>query len=114
MDKDRARECHVDQPGPDKVERHLVGYSCCRCYRPQYGEIICRCLCEERTRVRGITRSVPLRPALVPEIQLAACTDFRMAGDDLLDERCAGTRHADDQNWCRIGIAKCGQTRDQL
>ena len=27
MDDDRAREYHVNQPGPEKVERHFVGHS---------------------------------------------------------------------------------------
>jgi len=54
MDDDGARECHVDEPGPEKVERHLVGHSRrLRRDRAKHAEIVCRRLGEERRLVAG-------------------------------------------------------------
>ena len=48
MDDDCARECHVDQPGPEEIERHLVGYSRrLRRDRAQHTQVVCRRLGEE-------------------------------------------------------------------
>ena len=123
MDDECARECHVDQPGPEEVEWHLIGHS--RRLggdRAQHTEIVCRRLGQElrdlmlrgneRRLVPVRVRAVPLRPALVPEMQLGAGPDLRMHGDDLLDQSCAGPRHADDQHRGRIGAAEFGRPRN--
>ena len=47
-------------------------------------------------------------------MQLAAGPDLGMHGDDLLDESCAGPRHADDQHRRRIAAAEFGRPRDQF
>ena len=104
----------MDQPGPQEVERHLVGHS--RRLgrdRTQHTEIVCRRLGDER-RLIGPAVAVPRRPALVPEVQLTASPDLGMHGDDLLDESCAGPRHADDKHRRRIAAAKFGRPRDQF
>ncbi len=110
-----ARECHVDQPGPEEVERHFVGHSRrLRRDRAQHAEIIRRRLGEERRLGPVRAGAVPRRPALVPEMQLAAGPDLGMDGDDLLDEGCAGPRHAEDQYRRRIAAAEFGRPRDQF
>ena len=123
VDDDGARQCQVDQSGPEEVERHLVGHSHRRRRkRVQHTEIVCRRLGQklrdlilrgnERRLVPGRAGGVPERSALVPEMQLAAGPDLGMHGDDLLDESCAGPRHADDQNWRCIAVAELGRLRD--
>src|ERR1043166_3724852 len=105
MDDDRAWEGHVNKSRPKKVERHLVGDSR-RLRRDgvKHATIVCRRLCEERALVPARARAKPRRSAFVPEIQFAAWPYVGMHGDDLLDESCAGPRHADDQHWCRITV----------
>ena len=62
MDDDGARECQVDQPGPDEVERHLVGHSRrFRRDRAQLAEIVCRRL-GQKLRVQKL-RVHERRPA---------------------------------------------------
>jgi hypothetical protein len=113
MDNRCSRECHVDQPGPQEVERHLVGHARrLRRDRAQHTEIVCRRLGEERPLVPGQAGAVPRRPALVPEMQFVTGPDLGMHGDDLLDESCAGPRHADDQHRLRIATAEFGRPRD--
>jgi hypothetical protein len=51
---------------------------------------------------------------VVKRLQFAAAVSKRMAGDDLLDQGRAGTRHADDKHWCRRRIAAAGLRRDQV
>src|SRR5580698_1399619 len=85
MDDGCARECYVDQPRPEEVERHLVGHSrYLRRDRVQQAEIVCRRLGKECRLVYGSARAMPRCPMLVPEMQFAAGTGLRMAGDDLL------------------------------
>ena len=45
--------------------------------------------------------------------QFAGGLHLRMAGQDLLDERAAGTRHAEDEDRHRRGIARAGQAIEQ-
>jgi hypothetical protein len=47
-------------------------------------------------------------------MQLAAGPDLGMHGDDLLDQSCAGPRHADNQHRRRIAVAEFGRPRDQF
>ena len=39
--------------------------------------------------------------------------DLRVTGQDLLDERAAGTGHAEDEDWRLRGIAQAGETIEQ-
>src|SRR5271165_7418958 len=91
MDDCRAWEREMDEPGPEEVERHLVGDP--RRLRPdlaQHAKILGRRLAEERRFGPRRAGPVPRGAALVPEIPLAAGADLGMAGDDLFDEGRAG------------------------
>jgi hypothetical protein len=48
------------------------------------------------------------------EIQFAASADVGMHGDDLLNQRGARPRHANDEDGHRIGAAEFWRTRDQF
>ena len=118
MNDDCARESHVDQPSPEEVERHLVGNPRrLRRDRAQHAKIVCRGPGQElrdNSFSARRTRAVPLRSALVPEMQFAARHDLGMHGDDLLDKSCAGSRHADDQHRRRIAAAEFVCQRDEF
>src|SRR5438445_738146 len=69
MDDGGTRECQVNQPGPEEVERHLVGDPR-RLGRDlvQHGEVVCRRLGKERFLVPGRAGEMPFCPALIPEM----------------------------------------------
>ncbi len=73
----------------------------------------------ERRHEFRIEEHVAVRPAhgedhVVEGLQFAGAVHQRMAGDDLLDQRGAGARHADDENRHRGGIAAAGFFADQF
>ena len=88
----------MDQAQPVEIEWRLVGHpGRLRRDPAQQREIISRQIVR---RFEGSKKSPPRCPARWasgPEWQLAAGSDRRMAGKNLLDQGRAGTRHADDQ-----------------
>src|SRR5579859_6998010 len=115
MNDSGARESEMNQPGPEKVERHLVSHP----LRPgrdptQNGEIIGRRLGKKWLLVTSIARAMPYRSTLIPEIQLASRPNLRMTGNNLLDERSTGTRHTDDQDWRHVSVTNFRRPRDQF
>src|SRR5260221_10514922 len=77
MNDGRPRECKMDQPGPEEVERHLVGDSLrFRRDRAQHAKIVRRRFGQKCLLIPCSARTVPRRSALVPEIQLAAALNM--------------------------------------
>src|ERR1700722_18421141 len=115
MNDGGARKSEMDQPGPEEVERHLVSHPLRpRRDRTQHTEIISRRLGKEWLFVAIIAGAMPYRSTLIPEIQLPARANLGMAGNDLLDERSAGTRHTHDQEWRYVRITNLRRPRDQF
>jgi len=62
----------------------------------------------------SIGRFVPDSPPILRAIarqyfQFASAVDLRMRGQDLLDQRCARTRHSDDEDWAGVGMGCAGE-----
>ena len=94
-----AREQDVEQADPEEVPRHFVGNPArIRRYPAQ-----CRLIGADDTfrmwlGQPGRTEPRQFRGRLGPEGQFVGAGDFRVAGDDLLHQRRAGARHAEDQH----------------
>ena len=108
MNDGRVRQRQMDQAGEDEISRHFIGNA--RCVRRPLPEPIAILRAERPKmlrrhvrnhlgkRQRARQRIAEAAGGLVEQVEFAGAKDLRMARQDLLDQRRARARHADDED----------------